>query len=587
MSKKAKTGTTTQAAETRSFQMHQRLLVDVIKRQAGDLHKAILEGVMNGVDAKATEITINLSEKTLYISDNGVGITSKQDIYDCWETFGQPPREDEKKTYGYFRMGRGQLFAFGQNKWRTGPFTMTCDIEKTGLNYDLVETPERVDGCTINIELYKKLLPTEIAKMQQELEHSIKYVPANITFNGTRLTVPIDKVKWDEETEDAYVKLKDTGTLAIFNLGVLVCYFPQHKFGCGGEVVSRKQLKMNFARNEVMSDCPVMNRIRPYVNQKAAAKISRQPALNDGGRQKIADLMIANDIDAAAGGNAKVITDVTGRHWCVTQLHPSVWNNQITVAPQGERRGDRMMQLKLGFVVGQNTMDRFRVEEVSELISILKPFHGLHLQNFKIVPFDKAAESISTRADLLPEKEWTPTEEFVIHVLRDSMYHLYEYMADLLEDRNAIYHKHRRLRVGISQAMDAWTDGETYIAINRDYIQQTGWRAGAWSRYASIIVHELCHEESDLTSHVHGPEFHEKFHEWMQDMCIADFTRHCIEMVPRVAAAVHRKVPMMMLKQQDKVVKAERAVDTLEAAVKLHDPADVAARTTKPSRKKT
>ena len=40
-------------SETRRFKPHPQLLLDVIQRQAGTLGKAVLEAVMNAVDAKA------------------------------------------------------------------------------------------------------------------------------------------------------------------------------------------------------------------------------------------------------------------------------------------------------------------------------------------------------------------------------------------------------------------------------------------------------------------------------------------------------------------------------------------------------
>ncbi len=52
--------------ETRKLVAHEKLLIDVIKRQAGTLKKAILEGTMNSVEAGATEIDINfLAEKRI------------------------------------------------------------------------------------------------------------------------------------------------------------------------------------------------------------------------------------------------------------------------------------------------------------------------------------------------------------------------------------------------------------------------------------------------------------------------------------------------------------------------------------------
>ncbi len=58
-------------SETRSFKMHHQLLRSVIQRQAGTLSKAILEGVMNAVDAEASKIDIVLKRNEVRISDDG------------------------------------------------------------------------------------------------------------------------------------------------------------------------------------------------------------------------------------------------------------------------------------------------------------------------------------------------------------------------------------------------------------------------------------------------------------------------------------------------------------------------------------
>lgn len=578
------------AGEKRAFRMHDRLLLDVIKRQAGTLHKAVLEGVMNAVDAKAPEIHITLTDRQLVITDNGGGIDSKDAIYQVWETFGQPPTEDEKtkKTYGYFRMGRGQLFAFGRNKWETGKFSMLCDIENEGLNYELIEDDEiHTHGCHIVIDLYTPLNPSAIAQMERELEVSIKYVPAIVTFNDRQLTVPIGKVNWDHETDDAYIKLKDTGNLVVFNLGVLVESHPQYKFGCGGEVVSKRQLKVNFARNEVMSDCPIWKRVKPIVDQRARAKITRQPVLNDGARQRIADEMLTGDANRAAAASAKIITDVTGRNWSISQLFHSVWQDTITTAPQGERRGDRLMQHKLAFVVGQTTLDRFRVESLEELMEVLHRYDdGVGLANFAVTPFELAASDISSRHDLLPEKEWKTNEDFVIHVLRDNVYFLYRYLQEQRGVKHAEYNHHRRIKLGLSDSADGWTDGETYIALNREYISRVGFRNGAWTQYAMLLIHELCHDESDLNSHVHSPEFYENYHEWTHHACVGEFVRYCLARIPQIAKAVQKRIPAMQLKQQDHVVLADRATEGLEKSIQEASPPPLAARAV-PRRRRT
>jgi len=113
--------------EDRRFQMNEKLLIDTIKRQAGTLAKAILEGVMNAVDAKATECRIALSETDLEVVDNGKGM-SADEVRRLFEVFGAPHTPEEGKVYGTFRMGRGQLtdgersrliaqFVTGEMKW--------------------------------------------------------------------------------------------------------------------------------------------------------------------------------------------------------------------------------------------------------------------------------------------------------------------------------------------------------------------------------------------------------------------------------------------------------------------------------------
>ena len=62
--------------QRRHLNMHPKLLLDVIKRQAGTLHKAVLEGIMNGIEAGATRVDIAYVAKpkpTLRITDNGKG----------------------------------------------------------------------------------------------------------------------------------------------------------------------------------------------------------------------------------------------------------------------------------------------------------------------------------------------------------------------------------------------------------------------------------------------------------------------------------------------------------------------------------
>ena len=124
-------------SQTVAFQMHPDLLRSVIRKQAGSLDKAILEAVMNSIDAGSSSVNIQLLTDKVIITDDGRGFRDAQEIQDFFATFGTPHKEGDA-TYGKFRMGRGQMFAFGKNTWRTGTFQMDVDVD-VHLGFDLQE----------------------------------------------------------------------------------------------------------------------------------------------------------------------------------------------------------------------------------------------------------------------------------------------------------------------------------------------------------------------------------------------------------------------------------------------------------------
>lgn len=76
--------------EARRFVMHPNLLYDVILRQAGSLEKAILEGVMNAIDAGASRCVVRLEARKVVIEDDGRGFRSRSEIEAFFETFDTP-----------------------------------------------------------------------------------------------------------------------------------------------------------------------------------------------------------------------------------------------------------------------------------------------------------------------------------------------------------------------------------------------------------------------------------------------------------------------------------------------------------------
>ena len=172
--------------QVRQFRMHPDLLFSVIKAQAGTHEKALLEAVMNAADAGATDCHVTLDEKGYVISDNGKGFVSRQEIEDFFETFGTPHKEGDA-TYGKFRMGRGQLFAFSRTVWHSNEFMMDVCIKTRGLDYILKGNQESFKGCKITGTWHEKIKSSEILSLTKEFKLLVKYMQIPIIFNGENI----------------------------------------------------------------------------------------------------------------------------------------------------------------------------------------------------------------------------------------------------------------------------------------------------------------------------------------------------------------------------------------------------------------
>jgi len=562
------------AKEKRTFTMHPQLLFSVIQRQAGTLSKAILEGVMNGVDAKATTIDLKVSDTAVRIKDNGQGFRNRKEIEDFFEMFGTPHDASEQKVYGAFRMGRGQMFAFGRNHWRTGTFDMRVDIKGVGLDYDLEDAAKPVAGCTIDIELYETLLPSDLVTITRDLERMVRYVDVPVTLNGKQISKDPAKEKWNFETADAYIRLKPTGGLAVYNLGVFVHEISSYHFGTGGEVVAKKQLRVNFARNDVQADCPVWKRIRKVVDQNAKDANVRKPQLDEGARERLAFQWVNEPELRPELRTAPLFTDTQGRNWSVQRMQnffgrASAGGCILTVAAAGDNRADKLMQQKRAFVLSHDTLDRFSVSNAEQLLAMLqvKERYWTPFANWSVEPFDTLARELSSNYALLPATEWKPMEKTILKLLDGSQH---AWICTLPSAEGMTYqelHKmHRTFYVGISDAANAWTDGKTYVALNRDLLSRAGTTYEGLLHLAQVVVHEFTHEEASTAAHLHTPEFYQNYHDSMET--VRTLANHLWQNLPKALEALGKRLTRRQLKDRDKEARATKALGTVTALAK-------------------
>lgn len=531
-----------QASEVRKFKMHPDLLFSVIKSQAGTREKAILEAVMNAVDAGATTCDIVINQKGYTIVDDGKGFASKEEVDQFFETFGTPHVEGDA-TYGRFRMGRGQLFAFSSTTWKTTTFEMMVDIQKTGLDYVFKENQPMVNGCTIIGTWYEKLSTQELFVMLKELENLIKYMQIPVVVNGKNLSVDAESQKWDYKEADFFVKVnRNSNTLSVYNMGALVSHYPASQFGVSGTVVTKSALKVNFARNDVLvSQCALWKKITKKMKEIMGVETSKKNVLTDAEREAILEAVICKEMLLGEAVQKGLIVDISGKKLSFKALIEAKFITFSTGDYQLKKVEERINDTKLAIVLAENNLQKFYVrtpeqfiETINDLIDfnneecelLAEPYrntdwkkyhayYGLKIRQkctAEISDINNLIKDISLITELIDDKELNKKQKIFIKAVKEISGWIGRMVYAVMHDNERYSWDdakkfERNIYLGKSEIAAAWTDGHTYIAFADRHINAHP------MKIVHLLVHEYCHNSSTMESHDHGTEFLEAYHE--------------------------------------------------------------------------
>ena len=257
------------------FELDPQIIHHIIYSQAGSIGKALIELLMNSVDARASAVHLSLSRTGFTCSDDGQGFARREDVVRYFGRFGTPHDEGDA-TYGRFRLGRGQIMAHATTVWRSNAWMMTVDTRAMGYHYDLDDLHDASPGCSISGEWYEVLSDAELMSTIQEVRDLVRYTPVSVELNGRCITRDPRTERWDAEDEFAWYRVKADGAVSIYNQGVLVRHDPAHTWGAGGLIASKKAICLNVSRTEILrKTCPVWKSIARQFGQMADQMASR------------------------------------------------------------------------------------------------------------------------------------------------------------------------------------------------------------------------------------------------------------------------------------------------------------------------
>lgn len=515
-------------SERRSFAIHSAIIKTLINEQAGSLTKAVAELVMNAVDAGASELSITVCENGEFtIRDNGRGFTSRDEIEQFFETFGTP-HADGDAHYGRFRIGRGQIMSYAKTVWHSGRFEMRVDLEREEqfFGYELIEHVEESPGCTISGHIYRndpwrtsqELIGMSEWGEQSNLSEMIRFVPIPVLVNGIQINTTPSTQKWDLEDDYAWYNF-DTKAfhLQIFNRGVHVCDRATRDYGIGGVVTTKQPLHVNLARNSVIThNCGTWTAIADAIRSRFSLQLGRVKKLNDSEAARLLrDLLFGeNDVPYETQRkvrNIRFIPDVFGE----LKTPNDILTQERFTMFDGEHMGiaERVHREGLATVIMPELLRRARAE-VSEknaqqvILTLRRRLELAEHSHCTFIPFEQLVRDLSDTSSVVPDKELSPEELMVMKLLRAMNGHI----ACMTNGKSCTT---RLLVAGVSDCMEGWTDGSTYIAINRKLLNGIRGQVagGSPAKLITLLIHEYAHRDLTLGEHHHDREFYARYHE--------------------------------------------------------------------------
>ncbi|MDR6397975.1 ATP-binding protein [Herbaspirillum seropedicae] len=520
------------------FELDPQIIHHIIYSQAGSIGKAIIELLMNSVDADAKKVRLAMSREGFVCEDDGKGFASEDDVKRYFGRFGTPHQEGDA-TYGRFRLGRGQIMAHARTQWQSNAWQMNVDTRTMGYSYDLQALTPAIVGCRIEGTWYDVLTDAEFMSAVQEIRDLVRYTPVAVEMNGKIITRDPRQEEWDAEDDVAYYRVKEEGAVSIYNQGVLVRHDAAQLWGAGGLIVSKKAINLNVSRTEILrKTCPVWQVIAKQFG-KLASEMSAKLGSHrktEARRQKSAqDLMACTPDIARIFDKEEVITILPGRRHVTMfdflercRRHYKA-KKQFAVAANAfdVPKGETIARNGLCCIVHAQTLERFNAYSTSDFIERLTEIHhnilstgDSYAARYSYVP---ELLDFQTLRDALVERTWTVSEKTLDRETRRAWtalrWCLQQYAALCTGGRRYTRGqwiqggKQFEILLGESNVAEAWTDSKSYIALNKNVIDKLKKSPLQTVSYAfSLIEHEVAHEGDSLECG-HDEAFYQRFHD--------------------------------------------------------------------------
>ncbi|RMR64135.1 hypothetical protein ALP80_04451, partial [Pseudomonas savastanoi pv. fraxini] len=422
-------------------------------------------------------------------------------------------------------------------RWASNDWQMTVDTRSMGYNYELDDLEHGAPGCSIEGTWYEPLNDLELMSAVQEIRDLVRYTRISVELNGRLITRDPATEKWDFEDEYAYYRAKEEGAVSIYNQGVLVRHDSSHLWGAGGLIVTKRAIALNVSRSEILrKTCPVWKAIAKVFGP-LADKVSGEL----GGRRKTEARRARSALSLLSGAadvakifcHEEVITVLPGkRHITLKDFIDKAFREHkgtYTVVLKGSDipKGEGIAGQRIIQVLHPQTLDRFGCHSVEDFEDVLervianaRPAVSHWYRELKVpqcAAFATVKKAYVERTSIVDEKKALDKETRRAWIaLRWCLQHYAGACvgAERWKDGTVRHNKDRLdVLLGESNTSEAWTDGKTYLAINRSIVQRLKSEPMKTAAYIfGLVEHEVAHQ-GDSMACGHDEAFYQRFHD--------------------------------------------------------------------------
>jgi hypothetical protein len=457
------------------FEATEGLLQDVMTKQSGVVEKALLEAVMNSVDANAESINIQITEDTLIIDDDGDSM-SQQEVEQYFKQFGYKDTDVHDKEFGKFRMGRGQIFNFGVNIWRTSDSYLVVNIHEegavvelpdctqtesdaiqniegdtytldtSGLSFVMLDAEPKLEGLNVQVNLHET--PVDVDEIEDELKLLVRHIhwvhDVDIKINGESVTSHPEVI---EETDLAwYARAQsDLYTNAkVYNKGAHV-----DNFNLGPEslqIITKRDLDVTLDRTSILDSDEYWQNIQDEHRDILVERLLESDSLNSSERNWLIE-QAQDDVELADRvATVPLLKDIDGDLWTIKTLS----NKDVTYANQSDGAAQRANE-EDGVVVLRDTHK-----------GVLKEF-ALGVSDE--LPLDAIKEYMEVVQDSLSFEMSEQDEQELSKRRRKNLVRIRRALRDL--------GYRGEVKPGYSNHRDTWTDNDETLFIDKDFLNAT------------------------------------------------------------------------------------------------------------------